>query len=45
MKKLYKILAIELAMIGVLCMFYDYEIFSISCLIMYAVCLYKSEKE
>lgn len=45
MKKLYKILAINLSIMAILCMFYDYEIFSISCLIMYAVCLYKSEKE
>ena len=44
MKKLYKILAVELAIIGVLCVIKDLDIFAIPCLILYGVCLYRSER-
>ena len=45
MKKIYKILAIELAIIIILLTYKNMELWAIPCLIMYIVCLYKGNRE
>lgn len=44
MKRVYKILAIELAIISILCVLKDLEVFAVLCLVLYAVCLNRSVK-
>lgn len=44
MKRVYKILAIELAIISILCVIKDLDVFAIPCLILYGICLNRSVK-